>query len=79
MVAIQTKKSTRANPFRPAPEQPLRVHHDKCHLWLSFKSNLLLAAVLALMIFAPTDGKTYGNDCERQQAMVSKAHDGRCK
>src|ERR1700733_587406 len=28
MGAIQTKKSTRANPFRPAPEQPLRVHHD---------------------------------------------------
>ena len=31
------------------------------------------------MIFAPTDGKTYGNDCERQQAMVSKAHNGRRK
>jgi hypothetical protein len=38
-----------------------------------------LAAVLVLMIFALTDGKTFGNDCERQQAMVSKAHNGRCK
>jgi hypothetical protein len=24
------------------------------------------------------DGKTYGNDCERQRAMVSKSHDGKC-
>jgi hypothetical protein len=25
------------------------------------------------------DGKTYGNDCERQMAMVSKKHNGKCK
>ena len=25
------------------------------------------------------DNKTYGNDCERQMAMVSKAHNGKCK
>jgi Kazal-type serine protease inhibitor-like protein len=25
------------------------------------------------------DGKTYGNDCTRQMAMVSKKHDGRCR
>jgi len=24
------------------------------------------------------NGQTYGNDCERQRAKVSKAHDGRC-
>jgi Kazal-type serine protease inhibitor domain len=24
------------------------------------------------------NGKTYGNDCERQRAGVSKAHDGKC-
>lgn len=24
------------------------------------------------------DGKTYGNDCERQRAGVSLAHDGKC-
>jgi len=24
------------------------------------------------------DGKTYGNDCERQKAMVSRAHNGKC-
>ena len=25
------------------------------------------------------DGKTYGNDCERQMAMVSKNHNGACR
>ncbi|MCP9625788.1 Kazal-type serine protease inhibitor family protein [Rhodopseudomonas palustris] len=25
------------------------------------------------------DGKTYANDCLRQAAMVSKAHNGRCR
>jgi hypothetical protein len=24
------------------------------------------------------DGKTYNNDCEREQAMVSKNHNGKC-
>ena len=24
------------------------------------------------------DGKTYGNDCMRERAKVSKAHDGKC-
>ncbi|WP_426441849.1 Kazal-type serine protease inhibitor family protein [Bradyrhizobium genosp. P] len=33
-------------------------------------------------IFRPVcgcDGKTFGNDCERQAAGVSKAHDGKCE
>jgi hypothetical protein len=38
--------------------------------------------VVCPAVFDPVcgcDGKTYGNDCERQTAMVSKDHDGPCE
>jgi hypothetical protein len=60
-------------------------------LWCQIRTGLCQAAdgpgscvkvpEVCSQIFQPVcgcNGKTYGNDCERQAAKVSKAHDGAC-
>ena len=46
-----------------------------------FTGTCTRAPRFCIRIFRPVcgcDGKTYGNDCDRQAAMVSKRHDGKC-
>jgi hypothetical protein len=49
--------------------------------WFDMTGTCTKVPQICSHIFLPVcgcDGKTYSNDCERERAMVSKIHNGKC-